>query len=1111
MHIVRSPKPSPTLKRVLGLDVGIASCGWALIDIRNDDDPTQDASGEIVGLGTWMFDAPETDKERTPTNQIRRTARGQRRVIRRRRQRMTALRQALCAHKLLASEDKDALKIPGLDPWSLRVKALDSLLDAGELAVALGHIARHRGFKSNKKSDGANAADESSVMLKAIDATRERSAGYPSMAAMFLNDPIINKSENENIERKTLQAKIAHLDVLSSKAYPGEWDGIKTPGTERREARRLLRRRYINEHPEATALVDAVVPADSLPPFAGRKRNRSGDYSRSILRHDLEAETRAIFAAQRKLGSSHAAAELEDDFTKIAFFQRPLQDSEDMVGFCPFEKEQKRTSQRAPSFELFRYLSRLNNLRVKQGRSERPLSAVELAAATHHFGKTAKITFKALRKLIGLDADWRFAGVSVEDEKNDVAARKGEAAFGTAKLRAVLGDAGWASLSKMPETLDRIAEILTFRDAPERIAAGLNALALDPLIVEALMKAVAAGTFARFTGAAHISAKVTRALIPFLKQGLVYSEACAQAGYDHAAPTQIDLGSIHSPVARKAMSEAIKQVNALVRQFGVPDAIHVELARDVGKSKDERDEIKRGIDKRNAEKDRLRDQYVEDIGAAPRTAEDLLRYELWKQQNCRCIYTDDYIDPKHVGSTGNDAQVDHILPWSRFGDDSFHNKVLVTARANQEKQGRTPFEWFSTLKSERDWEEFTARVEESRAFRGFKKRNLLLKNADEVADKFRSRNLNDTRYACRALAGFLTQKYPPEPDKRRVFSRPGSITSKLRQAWGVQDMKKDADGKRHANDQHHALDALVRAATAEGVLQRLTRAFQEAERRGLGREIIDMPPPWTGFREQARAAVNAVFVARADRHRARGKAHDATIKQIVARGDAADGNGREIYERKAIDKLTEKELARIKDQARNAPLIESLRLWIEAGKPKGTPPKSPKGDPIRKVRVLNSAKDGVEIRGGIADRGEMVRVDVFRKQNAKGAWQFYLVPVYPHQIAQDAAPPRLWVQGGVSESDWPSIDETYEYLWPVFPFSLLEIVKPDGEILIGYFRGLDRSTGAIHLSLHHAKEAIIRSIGVRNLFGLQKLVVDRLGQTYAVKHEVRTWRGAASI
>jgi CRISPR-associated endonuclease Csn1 len=271
--------------RILGVDGGIASIGWALIE-------TGEQSGAIIAAGVRTFDAPETDKERKPTNALRRLHRGQRRVIRRRRQRMAQIRGLFVRHHLLAAGGRSALKQPGLDPWNLRASALERALTPVELAVALGHIGRHRGFRSNSKRDrGANAANDSSKMLKAIDATRERLGQWRTIGEMMARDPV----------------------------------------------------------------------------YADRKRNRNGDYSRSVLRLDLESEVRAIFAAQRRFGNARAHEELEAEFAELAFTQKPLQDSEHMVQRCPFECDQMRTARRAPGFEMFRLLARLAQLKLIAG------------------------------------------------------------------------------------------------------------------------------------------------------------------------------------------------------------------------------------------------------------------------------------------------------------------------------------------------------------------------------------------------------------------------------------------------------------------------------------------------------------------------------------------------------------------------------------------------------------------------------------------------------------------------------------------------------------------------------------------------------------------------
>lgn len=1009
----------------LGIDLGIGSCGWAIIR-------RQEPGSEILALGTRTFDVPETDKERTPTNRLRREFRGQRRVIGRKRQRMNAVRALFRRFGLIETDGKDALKPVGHapDPREYRAAGLDRKLSGFEFAVALGHIAKHRGFKSNSKRDkGANAPKDSSDMLKAIEATRKRLKSYRTAGEMLVRD-----SE-----------------------------------------------------------------------FRTRKRNRDGDYSRSILRDDLEREVRLLFDRQRAHGSDFADETLETAFIETAFFQRPLADSEHMVGDCPFEKNEKRAAKRSYSFELFRLLSRLAALRVRSGRTERPLTPQEMADASADFGTVKGLTFKRLRKIVGLGDDECFDGVPPEEEgKRDVVTRSGNMAAGTYALRNVLGDV-WKTLVGHPTTLDGIAHILSFREDIASIRAGLSALDLEPLVLDTLMRGVEEGAFSEFKGAGHISAKACRNIIPYLKRGLVYSDACKEANYVHSDRPQAKLEDIANPIARKALTEALKQVRAIVNEFGLPGRIHVELARDVGKSKEERDEIRFGIERRNKEKDRLKECFENDVGRSPSGVEDMLRYELWREQNGRCVYTDETIHPDWIVASDNRVQVDHILPWSRSGDDSFVNKTLCLAKANQDKKGRTPFEWFYADKTKEEWDSLVARVETNKAMKGRKKRNYLLKDASILEEKFRNRNLNDTRYASRLLADELARLYLAD-GKRRVFARPGALTDRLRRGWGLQGLKKDADGKRIPDDKHHALDALIVAATSEGALNTLTRAFQASEAVGGHRDFSRLEPPWPGFVAEAHAKLSDVFVSRAERHRARGKGHDATIRQVSER------DGRQIvFERKSVDALSEKDLERIKDPERNARLREALRAWIAEGKPKDKRPLSPKGDPVSKVRLGTSMKVNVLVRDGAADRGDMVRVDVFRKRNKKNAWEFFFVPVYPHQVADRTnfpQPPNYAIRGGKEESEWPEITTEHEFLWSLNPLSFIEVTKSDGEVIEGYFRSMDRSTGALTISPQHTNQEIRKGIGGRTLKSLRKFHVDRLGRRHEITREKRTWHGA---
>jgi CRISPR-associated endonuclease Csn1 len=224
-----------------------------------------------------------------------------------------------------------------------------------------------------------------------------------------------------------------------------------------------------------------------------------------------------------------------------------------------------------------------------------------------------------------------------------------------------------------------------------------------------------------------------------------------------------------------------------------------------------------------------------------------------------------------------------------------------------------------------------------------------------------------------------------------------------------------------------------------------------------------------------------------------------------------------VYERKPVDKLTENDLLRIKDADRNHKLVSALRAWFEDGRPKDKPPtwKYRNGDgfseePIRKVRLVAKDQPAILLNGGTVDRGDMARVDVFRNANRKGKWEFYVVPIYPHQIAGMDTPPNSAVKGGgVPETEWPEMDESAEFLWSIHPMSYLEIIKSNGERIEGYFRSLDRNTGAITVSPHMTAAQIRKGIGVKTLASFRKFTVDRLGRRFEVLREVRTWRGRA--
>jgi CRISPR-associated endonuclease Csn1 len=302
------------------------------------------------------------------------------------------------------------------------------------------------------------------------------------------------------------------------------------------------------------------------------------------------------------------------------------------------------------------------------------------------------------------------------------------------------------------------------------------------------------------------------------------------------------------------------------------------------------------------------------------------------------------------------------------------------------------------------------------------------------------------------------------------------------------------------------------------MLQALTRAHQQAEDGGSARPFERFDHPWPDFRDQVIAMLNTILVARAEERRVSGQTHLDTIRGL-------DENSQTVFERLSPEKL----LDQVKKDAeksdwktalekrfakpeRSQAIIGALLAWQDTGRPNDNPPLGPTGDKIEKIKVISpTGKPAVRVRGGTADRGDMARVDVFSKPTPKGKMQYFLVPIYPHQVAGEITPPCRAVQAYVQESEWPLMDDSYKFEFSLVQKSWIEAVKSDGTVIEGYFRGLNRALGSIDISPAHTLQLKTGNIGARTLHNLSKYQVNRLGTKHLVAKEQRTWRGEVYI
>lgn len=166
---------------VLGLDVGITSCGWAVLELNPEDEPVR-----IVDLNSRIFDKAEAgngDSLAAP----RRMARGIRRLTRRRKFRLHRVRGFLVRHHILTKEKIENLYTTPhkTDIYELRYRALTEKVSPSDWARLLIFFAKHRGFQSNRKNEKSG---EDGLMLAAIGENKKILENYRSVGDMLYSD-----------------------------------------------------------------------------------------------------------------------------------------------------------------------------------------------------------------------------------------------------------------------------------------------------------------------------------------------------------------------------------------------------------------------------------------------------------------------------------------------------------------------------------------------------------------------------------------------------------------------------------------------------------------------------------------------------------------------------------------------------------------------------------------------------------------------------------------------------------------------------------------------------------------------------------------------------------
>ena len=358
-----------------------------------------------------------------------------------------------------------------------------------------------------------------------------------------------------------------------------------------------------------------------------------------------------------------------------------------------------------------------------------------------------------------------------------------------------------------------------------------------------------------------MSTKAIRKILPHLKDGLDYSVACEYAGYKHSKNSltkeeienkelknKLELlprNSLRNPVVEKILNQMVNVVNAVVDEYGKPDEIRIELARELKKSAREREEMTKAIN----ETTKLHEGYVKKLQGEPFYLEhvsrnDIIRYKLYlelKDNGFKTLYSNTYIPQEKLFS--KEFDIEHVIPQAKLFDDSFSNKTIEVRQVNLEKGNATAYDFVADKYGDvalADYEKRVERLFNEKVISKTKRDKLLMREA-EIPSGFINRDLRDSQYIAKKAREIL------ENIVRFVIPTTGSITDRLREDWelvnvmqelnwnkyaqlGMTEVIEGRDGQRiyrikdwtKRNDhRHHAMDALTIAFTKRNYIQYL--------------------------------------------------------------------------------------------------------------------------------------------------------------------------------------------------------------------------------------------------------------------------------------------------
>ncbi len=842
----------------LALDLGSTSLGWAMVRLNAQNEPSA-----VIKAGVRIFSDGRNPKDGSSLAVSRREARAMRRRRDRLLKRKNRMMATLVRHGFFPQDQAARKALEKTDPFALRAKGLDHTLLPEEFARALFHINQRRGFKSNRKTD--KKANDSGALKTAISQLRQ---AMQTTACRTVGEWLYAR----------------HQQGLSVRARYRETRITKDDG----------------------------------------KTKLEKSYDLYIDRAMIEAEFDALWAKQSELNpvlfNDTARAELKD----CLLHQRPLKPVK--PGRCTLLPNEERAPLALPSQQRFRIYQEVNHLRLlREGLNEDPLTLTQRDLLVDTLETNNKCSFTQIQRLIGFSRQF-----NLQDEKRTEL--KGNSTSAMLSKKDFFGPT-WFSWNERQQ--DAIVKQLVKQENEWRLVKRLQKYCG---VCEETAERIANAPLAE--GYGSLSAKALEKILPALRAEVItYDKAVRAAGFDHHShishaatgeilpelpyygqylqrhvgfgtgkpedPAEKRYGKIANPTVHIGLNQVRTVVNALLKRYGHPSEVIVELARDLKQSQEQRKEEQKKQAENQRRNERMRADIAQLLNSSPERVRtiDLQKMILWEELSFnvadrRCPYSGVQISAQMLFS--EQVEIEHILPFSQTLDDSLNNKTVAMRQANRIKGNRTPAQAAADFETQ-GW----PMVEMLQRASLMPKSKRYRFAQDGVAqwlreDKgFLARALNDTRHLSRVAKEYLSLICP---QNTRVI--PGRMTAILRGKFGLNDILGVGGVKNRDDHRHHAVDACVIAVTDQSLLQRFAKASASAREKQLNKLVETMPLPWPNYRDHVQRAIDNIWVSHKPDHGHEGAMHNDTAYGLL-------GGGR-VHVRKTVDGVRTREIGSLK-------------------------------------------------------------------------------------------------------------------------------------------------------------------------------------------------------